>query len=84
MKILINKSTSSTAWYASRIGETLPVERVEINRHPSQGIPDDVYWCREGGRYNCINYVRASDATVVLENIAVSQCRTPDDKAGRT
>jgi hypothetical protein len=45
----------------------LPVERYEVNRHPSQGIPEDVYWCREGGTYNCLNYVRASDATIVAD-----------------
>jgi hypothetical protein len=38
------------------------VERHEINRHPSQGISEDVYWCREGGTYNAINYVLCSDA----------------------
>lgn len=63
MNIRIDKCTSPGAWYADRVGQTLPVEGVEINRHPSQGIPEDVYWCREGGVYNCINYVRRSDAT---------------------
>ena len=65
MKIRIDKCTSPGAWYESRVGQVLPVERHEINRHESQGIPEDVYWCREGGAYNPINYVRASDATVV-------------------
>lgn len=65
MTIRINKATDPGAWYAAHVGKVLPVERVEINRSPSQGIPEDVYWCREGGTYNAINYVRKSDATEV-------------------
>ncbi len=65
MKIRINKCTDSSAWYADRVGQTLHVERMEINRHPDQGIPENVYWCREGGIYNAINYVRQSDATLL-------------------
>jgi hypothetical protein len=41
------------------------VERHEVNRRPDQGLPEDVFWCREGGTYNCINYVRVSDAEVL-------------------
>ena len=67
MTIRIDKCTDRGAWYADRVGQVLPVEQLEINRHPDQGIPEDVYWCREGGVYNCINYVRASDATRVSE-----------------
>jgi len=66
MIIRVNKCTDPYAWYAERIGQTLLVERVEVNGHPDQGIPEDVYWCREGGVYNPINYVRASDATVLI------------------
>jgi len=47
---------------------TLPVEQVEIYRRPTQGIPEDVYWCREGGVFNPINYVRVSDATVITDS----------------
>jgi len=65
MKIRIDKCTSPSAWYANRVGEVLPVVRFEANRHPAQGIPEDVYWCREGGTYNALNYVRRSDATEV-------------------
>jgi hypothetical protein len=69
MNIRIDKCTDLGAWYADRVGQVLPVEQLEIKRHPDQGIPEDCYWCREGGTYNCINYVRASDATVVGENL---------------
>ncbi len=65
MLIRINKCDDPGAWYAKHVGQVLPVERVEINRHASQGIPEDVYWCREGGTYNAINYVLKSDATEV-------------------
>jgi hypothetical protein len=68
MHIRINKVTDPHAWYAEHVGKVLPVERVEINRRPDQGIPEDVYWCREGGTYNAINYVRKSDATELVEN----------------
>ncbi len=65
MLIQINKAADPLAWYAKRIGEVMQVEYIEINRRPDQGIPEDVYWCREGGTYNPINYVRQSDATVL-------------------
>jgi hypothetical protein len=65
MNIRILRCTDPGAWYADKIGQTLPVERIEYNRHPGQGIPEDVYWCREGGVYNAINYVRMSDAVIV-------------------
>lgn len=75
MRIKITKCTDSLAWYAHRVGQTLPVEWAEKNDHPSQGIPEDVFWCREGGPYNCINYIRASDAEV-LANTEVSNAGT--------
>lgn len=68
MTIKINRCTDPHAWYCDRVGQTLPVERHEINRRPDQGIPEDVFWCREGGTYNPINYVRASDATVLAND----------------
>lgn len=65
MLIQIIQCSSPGAWYADRIGQTLVAEWLETNRHPHQGIPEDVYWCREGGTYNTPNYVRVSDAVVV-------------------
>lgn len=65
MIIRIDKCSLPSAWYSRRVGELMPVERHEVNKHPSQGIPRDVYWCREGGVYNCLNYVLCSDATVL-------------------
>lgn len=66
MTILITQCSNPFAWYADRVGQKFYVEMVEINKHPSQGIPEDVYWCREGGVYNPINYVLKSDATQVI------------------
>lgn len=65
MTILINKCSDSSYWYRDLVGKTLNVERFEVNHDRSQGIPEDVYWCREGGIYNPINFVRKSDATEV-------------------
>lgn len=64
LNIRIDKC-SNGGWYRDRIGQILPVEWAEHLHNESQGIPGDVYWCREGGTYNCINYVLQSDATVV-------------------
>ncbi len=63
--IRITQVTDPFAWYSDRVGQILAVEWFEPNRDPSQGIPEDVYWCREGGQYDCLNYVRKSDATEV-------------------
>lgn len=62
MKILIHQSTDPQSWYSNRIGHVLDVEKMELNENEGQGIPEDVYWCREGGIYNPLNYVRKSDA----------------------
>lgn len=86
MNIRIDKCTDPRAWYANRVGQILPVERFEKNRHPSQGqgIPEDVYWCREGGTYNAINYVRASDAreTITLHLVLTHHWYDETVKAG--
>lgn len=65
LHIRIDKCADPRAWYRDRVGQTLPVEWCETLRSGDQGIPEDVYWCREGGTYNCINWVRRSDATEV-------------------
>ena len=65
MKITILKCTDPTAWYSKLVGKTIPFESFEINRHSGQGIPENVFWCREGGVYNPINYVRASDVCAI-------------------
>lgn len=59
------------AWYASRIGETLPVEWSEINRRADQGLPGDVYWVRTGDLYNTLHWVLQSDATIVDVIVAI-------------
>ena len=63
IKIRINKCSHVSAWYAGRVGTEIEVEKVEVMRHPYQGIPEDVYWVRTGDRWNTINYVLKSDAT---------------------
>lgn len=69
MKIKINKCFSSSAWYSRLIGQTINVERFEKYKDVSQGIPEDVYWCREGGVFNCLNYVLSSDAELISDDI---------------
>jgi len=63
--IIINKCTDAGAWYHEHVGKTFPISRHEVLRNPSQGIPEDVFWVRTGDAYNTLNYVRASDASVV-------------------
>lgn len=67
MKIYISKCTDPLAWYAKLVGQVVEVEGFEQNLSPKQGIPEDVYWAREGGAYNAINWIRASDAYVLEE-----------------
>ena len=62
MTIKIIRCTDPLAWYADRIGQTIEAQRLEIRRSPTQGIPEDVYWCRTGDLYNTLNFVRRSDA----------------------
>lgn len=63
--IKIISCTDPSAWYSSLVGKTVVAERFEPKRDPSQGIPEDVYWVREGGTYNPINWVRASDVSAL-------------------
>jgi hypothetical protein len=64
MTIRVLKSTNGDSWYATRIGQLIEVSHVEINRHPGQGLPESVYWCRTGDTWNTLNYVRFSDAVI--------------------
>lgn len=68
MKIRVLKCSDSRYWYSDLIGQLLEVYRVEKNIRPDQGIPGDVYWCREGGTYNPINFVLKSDAEEIPMN----------------
>lgn len=53
MKIKINSAKDHLMWYANKIGEIIPVERVD----------DKYYWCREDAGF--INIVHRVDASVV-------------------
>jgi hypothetical protein len=52
--VMILRCFDSLAWYAKKIGQTLPIEYED-----SCG-----YWAREGGTYNAINIIRKTDATL--------------------
>lgn len=59
----IDRCTLSGAWYESRVGQTVTIELIDRDR-------DGVWlWSREGGFYNCINKIKADDATLLpMEN----------------
>jgi len=46
-----------SAWYAGKVGEIVDAERTD-----NYG-----YWAREGGDFNCINYIKYEDA-ILLPN----------------
>lgn len=69
IQIRIDKCSNPGSWYANRVGQILPVERFEINKDSSQGLDGDVYWCREGGEFNCLNIIRKEDATLIVESL---------------
>jgi hypothetical protein len=64
-RIRIDKTTRADVWYGDHIGEVFTIEREESNRHPGQGIEDDVYWVRTGGPFNTLNWVFQKDATIL-------------------
>jgi hypothetical protein len=66
MKIKILRC-SGNYWYADKVGQVKDLTRRENLWSKYQGIPGDVYWCREGGIYNASNWVLCSDAEVVDE-----------------
>lgn len=49
------RSARGLMWYSTRIGEEFTVIRID-----SHG-----YWCREGGQWNCLNWVDVRDALIV-------------------
>lgn len=45
-------------WYNKRIGEIFEVCRQD----------EEVYWTREGGRWNCLNWIDKKDCEVIPDN----------------
>lgn len=64
-KVLIEKCTDPSAWYADKIGQTFGYRYFEALRNPEQGIPENVFWVRTGDTWNTLNYIRASDCKLV-------------------
>lgn len=64
-------------WYRTLVGQVLKVEMVEFVHSKDQGLPEHVYWCKEGPKAHVINWVRFSDAEVVegLIQTAEEECR---------
>ncbi len=55
MRIKILKCSDSFLWYNKRIGEEFTVESITVESKKK------LFWVREGGTYNCINYVYEKD-----------------------
>lgn len=63
MIIKIIKSSSPSYWYATRINTIIPVVRVSFSK--DEGM---LYWCREAGYMNCLNFVKPCDCIQVEED----------------
>lgn len=57
MKVKVTGCSDSMYWYKKHIGETFEVLREE----------EAVYWTRERGYFNCLNWIRKLDCEVVNE-----------------
>jgi len=57
MKVKVTKCYDSMLWYNKRIGEVFEIYREE----------EAVYWTREGGAWNCLNWIRKLDCEVINE-----------------
>jgi hypothetical protein len=57
MKIKVISCSNKILWYSSRIGEVFEVCKEE----------EKAYWCREGGQFNCLNWIQKTDAEVIKE-----------------
>ncbi len=55
MKIKVISCHNRILWYSDRIGETFEVCKEE----------EKAYWCREGGQFNCLNWISKSDTEIV-------------------
>jgi hypothetical protein len=51
----IDRCSDKSFWYADRVGQVVIIERID-----GYG-----YWSREGGEFNCINYIKPEDATIL-------------------
>lgn len=57
MKVKVIECHDHMLWYNKRIGEIFEVLREE----------EAVYWTREGGHWNCLNWIRKLDCEVIDE-----------------
>lgn len=63
MKIKVIQCDDHMLWYKKRIGQIFEVLRED----------EAVYWTREGGYFNCLNWIRKLDCEVVDERSVSDQ-----------
>lgn len=60
MLVKIIKCSDYFYWYNNRVGTIIPIHKVTFSA--TEGM---LYWAREGGTWNAINFIKPSDAEVV-------------------
>lgn len=61
MKIKIKQCSDPLLWYNTKLGAVFQVEQITFIDEQK------TYWCREGGMWNCLNYVLETDAEIYYE-----------------
>lgn len=60
MLVKIINCSDSLYWYNNLVGTIVPIHKVTFSA--TEGM---LYWAREGGTWNAINFIKPSDAEVV-------------------
>lgn len=64
LKIRILKSRDALMWYSSRLNEVFNVEYCLLESTESNSY---IYWVREGGQFNCLNFVYENDCELIKD-----------------
>jgi len=60
MLVKIINCSDNLYWYNNLVGTIVPINKVTFSA--TEGM---LYWAREGGTWNAINFIKPSDAEVV-------------------
>lgn len=60
MLVKIINCQDKSYWYNNLVGTVVHIHKVTFNA--TEGM---LYWAREGGHWNCINFIKPSDAEVI-------------------
>lgn len=60
MLVKIISCKDNSYWYKNLVGTIIPIHKVTFNA--TEGM---LYWAREGGTWNAINFIKPSDTEVV-------------------